>query len=68
MLAHPHPGMDGQKEVRQELLKSVPNGSAETNLFRVGQESDAPSTFRFAANSRHRIPVDLLIVYANSED
>jgi hypothetical protein len=32
--------------------------SAETNLLRVGQESDAASAFRLAANAGRRIPVD----------
>jgi hypothetical protein len=68
LLAHPHPSMDGQKEVRQELFKSVPDGSAKTDLFRVGQEADAPSTFRFPTNAGPGITVDLLIVDANPED
>jgi hypothetical protein len=42
LFADPHPGMDGQKKVRQELLEPMLDGSAETNLLRVGQESDAP--------------------------
>jgi hypothetical protein len=41
LLAHPHPSMDGQKEVRQELFKSVPDGSAKADLFRVGQNGCA---------------------------
>jgi hypothetical protein len=51
LFAHSHPGMNKQKKVRQELLKPVPDGSAETNLLRVVEESDAPSDFCLTANS-----------------
>lgn len=67
LLAHPHPGMNGQKEVRQELRKTPPDGRPQADLFRVGQESDASSAFRLAANAGRRIPVDLLVVDAHSE-
>jgi hypothetical protein len=68
LLAHPHPGMDGQKEVRQELLEPAPDGSMKADLFLVGQEADASPTLCLSANARRRIPLDLLVVDSNPEN
>ncbi len=67
LLAHRHSGVDGQKKVRQELFESVLDCSAKADLFRVGQKADAPSTLCLPANAFRGIPVDLLIVDANSK-
>ena len=42
------------------------DGCSRNEPLRVGQESDAPSAFRLAANAGRRISVDLLVVDANS--
>ena|ERR1700733_5418803 len=68
LLAHPHPGTDGQKEVRQELLEPAPDGSSKGDLFLVGQEAYASSTLRLPANARRLIPLDLLVVDTSPED
>ena len=68
LIAHPHPGMDGQKKVRQELLEQAPDGSSKADLFIVGQKAYASSTLRLSANARRRIPLDLLVVDSDPED
>jgi hypothetical protein len=68
LLAHPHPGVDGEKEVRQELLEPASDGCTKADLFLIRQESNAPPALRLPTDTRCGIPLDLLVVDTNPED
>src|SRR5215831_7313841 len=62
LLAHSHARMKREEEMWQELRKALFDGLAKELFLLIGEEAYPPIPFRLAADTRSRIPVNLLVI------